>query len=164
MARPKTSTSRSGKSTRSATPQQNKLSFSSRITKPVKGTSGVTKKDASAAQAKALKLEEELSEATDVSAPPSADTSLVESEDVREEPSEQEGTDQVKEKIWGQGDLAIRQQQLVGRGEKVGSGVGAKKDEVEKEARKIGDAQVRRYWKGIDEKRTAPRGECLSVY
>jgi DNA polymerase delta subunit 4 len=35
------------------------------------------------------------------------------------------------------------------------------KDEAEEKAEKISDAQLKRYWKAEEDKRKAPRGNCL---
>ncbi|KAI4138725.1 MAG: hypothetical protein LQ340_008046, partial [Diploschistes diacapsis] len=154
MGRPKGSTNRplNRPSTSSAshkTAQQNKLSFTSKITKPQPAVQpGKSSKQTSDAQVKVLKLEEELSERS--SAPASADVSVTEP-DVAEPEEPVAG---IEEKIWGRGELAIRQQP--------GSGTAAiepkrKADAMDEKARKIGDAQIKRYWRGEDELRKAPR-------
>ncbi|MCJ1327089.1 hypothetical protein MMC10_003755 [Thelotrema lepadinum] len=146
MARPKGSTNKSTRSssTGATSKKQAPLSFQNKITKPTPTSAlgKAAKKDAADAAAKAAKLEESLSEVADVSVSGSAEGSIiepVEAEEVEAKEREQE--------------LAIRQPQKV------------VVDESEEKAKKTSDAQVRRYWKGVDEMRKAPRvhQQSLSV-
>ena len=144
----------------------------------------MSKKDASAAQAKALKLEEEISDAaspaTEVKDVKTDDDDKPEEiEDTDEDRDEQEQGDKedVGAKVWGRGELAIRgsQSQAQGtqrlqkdEGEKpVGRGgreVGGQADDVDTKARKVSDAQIKRYWKDVDGGRIAPRGMCHFLF
>ena len=150
MARPKGSTNRAtrsstggaaGSKSSNSNKRQTPLSFQNKITKPSPSPLfGKTKDNAEAA-----KLEEELSaqeEVADVSVsgPESADVSLTEPE--------------VEAEVKGEGEerkLAFRER------EKDAESRGAV-DEAEQQARKISDAQVKRYWQGVDGVRIAPRG------
>ena len=152
MGRPKGSTNKSSSKTSksaSTAKKQTALTFQNKITKPTPASllgKPTNKSDPSAAATKkAALLEDSLSKPpTDVSfpAPESAESPVL-------EPNEAVKGNEVEGQKEKEKELAIRQPKA------------PVVDELEETARKTSDAQVRRYWKGVDDLRMAPRGELF---